>query len=104
MRHAKPKNVHPLLPKKYTMTEEDDSGQTVKRNIYYVPLPLNLGLVKYPFAWTKIKGGCYGLTGISIRTRYWALFDFADYSNLDERGEYLLQNIRQRRNNSVRVK
>ena len=104
MKHAKPKNIHPLLPKRYSFEERLDKWQIVKRNIYYVPLPFKLGLVKYPFAWSKTKGGCYGATGIDIRSRYWALFDWADHADEDERGEYLLHNLRERNNKSVRVK
>lgn len=104
MKHAKPKNVHPLLPKRYTFEERLDKWQIVKRNIYYVPLPFNLGLVKYPFAWRKPKSGAYGTTAIEVTQRYWALYNWADHADLDERCDYILNNIRERRNGSVRVK
>ena len=104
-RHARPKNIHPLLPKVYKLELVDNTGRHVKtERIYYAPLPFNRGLVKYPYSWSKPAGGCYGATGISIRSRFWALYDWADHADFDERGEYILGNIRQRANNSVRVK
>lgn len=104
-RHAKPKNIHPLLPKTYKQKMVDENGNYVlTERITYIPLPFNLGLVKYPISWTKWAGGNYGLTGLSIRSRFWALYDWADYADFDDRGEYILHNIRARQDNSVRVK
>lgn len=103
-KHAKPKNIHPLLPKRYKFTERTENLDIKARAIYYVPLPFNLGLVKYPFAWTKSKGGCYGATGIEISNRFWALYNWADHADFEDRGDYILRNIRERRNGSVRVK
>ena len=104
-RHSKPRNIHPLLPKAYGSEVREVFGKPVRTaSIIYVPLPFKLGLVKYPFTWTRWFGGAYGLTGLSVRSRYWALTDWADYADFDDRGEYILQNIRQRANKSVRVK
>lgn len=104
-KHAKPTNIHPLLPKVYRNKVYSANTRKIHREtIVYLPLPFKLGLVKYPFRWTKAYKGCYGLTGIEIRSRYWALFDWADHADFDDRGDYILRNIRERNNGSVRVK
>jgi hypothetical protein len=104
-RYAKPKNIHPLVPKRYSERQVDKAGRYVRTDrVHYIPLPFGLGLVKYPLSWTKPWGGAYGLTGISIRTRFWALFDWADHATFDERGEYIVRNIRQRQNGKIRMK
>lgn len=104
-RHAKPKNTHPLLPKVYTERLVDTAGKLIRSDrITYLPLPFGLGLVKYPMRWTTPWGGAYGVSGISIRTRFWALYDWADHATFDDRKDYILRNIRQRPNGKTRMK
>lgn len=104
-KHAKPTNTHPLLPKLYKGKDyELVTGKETKYYIFYMPLPFGLGLVRYPIGWTDWFKGCYGRTGLSIRSRFWALYDWADHATFDDRGEYILSNIRQRQNGSVRIK
>jgi hypothetical protein len=104
-RHSKPRNIHPLLPKAYGSEVREVFGKPIRTaSIIYVPLPFKLGLVKYPLSWTKLRGGAYGLTGLSVRSRYWALMDWADHADFDDRGDYILKNIRTSPNGKVRVK